>query len=187
MLGAAACLARTRVIGIDIDAEPARVAADVITRGRGAATLTGLTFDDTTSKSSRVTPARPTASSTRQRWRRSGSADASKASCSIRCTRASAWPDLPESEGPAEAIAPDRGVSSARAIDDRYIIALRRQAALQIVGERGSVRRRDLMREFSISGEQARIELVLPAGAIFAASGAGGAPLRAPVRRRRYV
>jgi hypothetical protein len=51
VLGAVACLARTRVIGIDIDAEPARVAADVITWGRGAATLTGLTFDETTSKS----------------------------------------------------------------------------------------------------------------------------------------
>jgi L-cysteate sulfo-lyase len=46
VLGAAACLPQTRVIGIDIDGEPTRVAADVATWGRGAATLTGLDFSE---------------------------------------------------------------------------------------------------------------------------------------------
>lgn len=45
VLGAAACLPDTRVIGIDIDAEPVRVAADVVAFGRAAAELADLPFD----------------------------------------------------------------------------------------------------------------------------------------------
>lgn len=45
VLGAKACLPKARVVGIDIDAEPERVKADVITYGRGAATLADLPFD----------------------------------------------------------------------------------------------------------------------------------------------
>jgi DNA-binding NtrC family response regulator len=68
--------------------------------------------------------------------------------------------DTRESEGPAETIAPVRVVPVARPIDDRFSVALRRQAALRIAGERGSVTRRDLVREFGISGEQARTVLI---------------------------
>ena len=46
VVGANACLPRTRVVGIDIDAEPERVTADVIACGRGAAELLGHTFDE---------------------------------------------------------------------------------------------------------------------------------------------
>jgi L-cysteate sulfo-lyase len=44
VMGAAICLPETRVIGIDVDAEPARVRADVIARGREAAALLEVPF-----------------------------------------------------------------------------------------------------------------------------------------------
>jgi len=68
--------------------------------------------------------------------------------------------DLAQGEGSAGATTPDRADSPVRVIDDRYSVALRRQAALRIAGERGSVTRRDLVREFGISGEQARADLI---------------------------
>jgi L-cysteate sulfo-lyase len=46
VVGAASCLPRTGVVGIDIDAEPARVKADVIAYGRAAADLLGHAFDE---------------------------------------------------------------------------------------------------------------------------------------------
>jgi L-cysteate sulfo-lyase len=46
VVGTAACLPHTRVVGIDIDAEPERVRADVVTYGRAAATLLGHHFDE---------------------------------------------------------------------------------------------------------------------------------------------
>jgi L-cysteate sulfo-lyase len=46
VVGAAACLPRTRVVGIDIDAEPERVCADVLSYGRAAATLLDRPFDE---------------------------------------------------------------------------------------------------------------------------------------------
>jgi L-cysteate sulfo-lyase len=46
VLGAAACLQNTRVIGIDIDAEPERVRADIVIHGRGAADILELAFND---------------------------------------------------------------------------------------------------------------------------------------------
>jgi len=46
VVGAAACLPRTRVVGIDIDAEPERVRADVLALGRAAATLLDRPFDE---------------------------------------------------------------------------------------------------------------------------------------------
>jgi L-cysteate sulfo-lyase len=46
VLGAGDCLPQTRVIGVDIDAEPARVRADVIAHGRAAGRLAGLPFDE---------------------------------------------------------------------------------------------------------------------------------------------
>jgi len=46
VLGARACLPETRVVGIDIDAEPARVKADILAYGRGAADLLSLPFAD---------------------------------------------------------------------------------------------------------------------------------------------
>lgn len=46
VVGAAACLPQTRVVGIDIDAEPERVKADVIAYGRAAADLLGHAFDE---------------------------------------------------------------------------------------------------------------------------------------------
>jgi L-cysteate sulfo-lyase len=45
-VGATACLPDTRVVGIDIDAEPERVRADVMAYGHGAADLLGLKFDE---------------------------------------------------------------------------------------------------------------------------------------------
>src|SRR5262249_25131404 len=47
VLGAAACLPQTNIVGIDIDAEPARVRADVIAHGRAAAERAGLPFHQT--------------------------------------------------------------------------------------------------------------------------------------------
>lgn len=46
VLGAGACLPQTRVVGIDIDAEPARVEADVRAYGRAAGALLALPFDE---------------------------------------------------------------------------------------------------------------------------------------------
>jgi L-cysteate sulfo-lyase len=46
VLGAGVCLPETRIVGIDIDAEPARVAADVLAYGRAAADLLDLPFDE---------------------------------------------------------------------------------------------------------------------------------------------
>jgi len=45
VVGARACLPGTRIVGIDIDAEPERVRADVVTYGEGAAALLGQPFD----------------------------------------------------------------------------------------------------------------------------------------------
>lgn len=46
VVGAAACLPRTRVVGIDIDAEPERVRDDVVTYAKAAADLLGTAFAD---------------------------------------------------------------------------------------------------------------------------------------------
>ncbi len=46
VVGARTALPGTRIVGIDIDAEPERVRADVLTYGRAAAGLLGLPFDD---------------------------------------------------------------------------------------------------------------------------------------------
>jgi L-cysteate sulfo-lyase len=46
VVGATACLPSTHVIGIDIDAEPERVRADVVTYGQEAADLLGMKFDE---------------------------------------------------------------------------------------------------------------------------------------------
>jgi L-cysteate sulfo-lyase len=46
VVGTAACLPRTPVVGIDIDAEPDRVKADVIAYGRAAAERLGHAFDE---------------------------------------------------------------------------------------------------------------------------------------------
>jgi L-cysteate sulfo-lyase len=45
VVGARRALPRTRVVGIDIDAEPERVRADVVTYAKGAADLLGQPFD----------------------------------------------------------------------------------------------------------------------------------------------
>ena len=45
-LGTQLALPTTEVVGIDIDAEPDRVRADVLKYGRGAAALVGATFED---------------------------------------------------------------------------------------------------------------------------------------------
>jgi len=45
VVGARSTLPRTRVVGIDIDAEPERVRADVVTYAKGAADLLGQPFD----------------------------------------------------------------------------------------------------------------------------------------------
>jgi len=47
LLGAGAALPATHVVGIDIDAEPARIEADVRRYGAGAAALSGLAVDPT--------------------------------------------------------------------------------------------------------------------------------------------
>jgi L-cysteate sulfo-lyase len=46
VLGAAACMPRTRVVGIDIDAEPERVRHDVVSFAQGAAELLDVPFDE---------------------------------------------------------------------------------------------------------------------------------------------
>src|SRR5512138_451070 len=46
VVGARACLPATRIVGIDIDAEPERVRADVLAYGRDAAALLDQPFDD---------------------------------------------------------------------------------------------------------------------------------------------
>jgi L-cysteate sulfo-lyase len=46
VIGARLCLPRTRIVGIDIDAEPERVRADVLAYGRGAAELLDQPFDE---------------------------------------------------------------------------------------------------------------------------------------------
>ncbi len=46
VLGAALALKRTRIVGIDIDAEPERVHADVVTCAKGAAALLGTSFSE---------------------------------------------------------------------------------------------------------------------------------------------
>lgn len=45
VVGARTAMPRTRIVGIDIDAEPERVRADVLTYGAGAAALLGRPFD----------------------------------------------------------------------------------------------------------------------------------------------
>jgi len=45
-LGAAFCLPEAEVVGIDIDAEPERVRADVVAYGRAAAEIIGCPFDE---------------------------------------------------------------------------------------------------------------------------------------------
>ena len=45
VVGARSCLPKTRVVGIDIDAEPERVRADVVAYGEAAAKLLGQPFD----------------------------------------------------------------------------------------------------------------------------------------------
>ncbi len=46
VIGAAACLPDTDIVGIDIDAEPDRVRADVVGYARGGAELLDMDFDD---------------------------------------------------------------------------------------------------------------------------------------------
>jgi L-cysteate sulfo-lyase len=46
VVGVTACLPNTRVVGVDIDAEPERVRADVVTYAHGAADLLGVKFDE---------------------------------------------------------------------------------------------------------------------------------------------
>ncbi|MBR1174779.1 D-cysteine desulfhydrase family protein [Bradyrhizobium sp. KB893862 SZCCT0404] len=46
VIGAAAAMPDTRIVGIDIDAEPARVRSDVVALARQAADLLGVGFDD---------------------------------------------------------------------------------------------------------------------------------------------
>ena len=46
VVGARVCLPATRIVGIDIDAEPERVRADVLTYGRAAADLLDQPFDE---------------------------------------------------------------------------------------------------------------------------------------------
>lgn len=46
IVGAAACLPATEIVGIDIDAEADRVRADVVTYGRAAAELLEMDFDE---------------------------------------------------------------------------------------------------------------------------------------------
>jgi L-cysteate sulfo-lyase len=46
VVGATACLPNTAVVGIDIDAEPDRVRADVVAYGHAAADLLGVKFDE---------------------------------------------------------------------------------------------------------------------------------------------
>lgn len=48
VVGAAAAMSNTGIVGIDIDAEPARVRADVITFAREAADLLDVAFDEAT-------------------------------------------------------------------------------------------------------------------------------------------
>lgn len=48
VVGAAACLPNTRVVGIDIDAEPERVCTDVFSYGRDASALLDRPFDEAT-------------------------------------------------------------------------------------------------------------------------------------------
>ncbi len=47
VVGASLCLPETRVVGIDIDAEPDRVRADVVRYARAAAEMLGLRLDET--------------------------------------------------------------------------------------------------------------------------------------------
>ena len=47
VVGASLCLPETRVVGIDIDAEPERVRADVVRYARAAAEMLGLRLDET--------------------------------------------------------------------------------------------------------------------------------------------
>jgi len=46
VVGAALAMPNTRIVGIDIDAEPARVRADVVAFGQGASDLLGVPFDE---------------------------------------------------------------------------------------------------------------------------------------------
>ena len=46
VLGASVAMPETRIVGIDIDAEPERVRSDVIAYGRAAAEMIGATFDE---------------------------------------------------------------------------------------------------------------------------------------------
>ena len=47
IVGAMACLPKTDVVGIDIDAEPERVRSDVVSYARGASDLLNVAFDET--------------------------------------------------------------------------------------------------------------------------------------------
>ena len=75
VVGARACLPDTRIVGIDIDAEPERVRADVLAcgRARGRAARPAVRRRPM-SRSSPAMPVRPMACRTRRRSRRSGSA-----------------------------------------------------------------------------------------------------------------
>jgi L-cysteate sulfo-lyase len=92
VVGAAACLPQTRVVGIDIDAEPDRVRADVIAHGRAAADLLGHASTRPGSRWSPAMPGPPTACRTPRPSRRSGSARRSRRWCSTRSIPARASP-----------------------------------------------------------------------------------------------
>ena len=92
VVGARVCLPATRIVGIDIDAEPERVRADVLAYGRAAADLLDQPFDEAdvevvaghAGPAYGVPHARPS--------RRSGSPRGSRRWSSIRSIRARASP-----------------------------------------------------------------------------------------------
>ena len=94
VVGARWAMPGTRIVGIDIDAEPERVRADVLAYGAGAAACSIGRSIRLTSRSSQAMPAPPTACRTPRPSRPSGSAPRSRRWCSTRSTRARAWPVL---------------------------------------------------------------------------------------------
>jgi L-cysteate sulfo-lyase len=87
VLGASLAMATTDVVGIDIDAEPDRVRADVCRHGFAAAEMLGVPFPPTAWRSSPVTPAPPTVYRTQQLSKPCGWRDAWKRWCSTRSIR----------------------------------------------------------------------------------------------------
>jgi len=82
--GAAVAMPNTRVVGIDIDAEPARVRADVVAFAREASGLLDVPFDEASVEVVAGHAGLPTVSRTRPPSRRSGLPAASRRFRSIR-------------------------------------------------------------------------------------------------------